>query len=58
MILAGARVGNLSGTLIAALISPQRCFELHEAKTFLDDKLGPDNSGLITLIDNADWEAI
>jgi len=58
LILVGARAGNLAGTLIAVLISPQRCFELYVAKTFLDDKLGSDNSGLIILIDNADWEAI
>ena len=58
LILAGARAGNLAGTLIDALISPRRSFELHEAKAFLDDKLGPDDSGLIILIDNADWEAI
>ena len=58
LILAGARAGNLAGTLIGALISPRRCFELHEAKAFLDDKLGPDDSGLIILMDNADWEAV
>jgi hypothetical protein len=31
---------------------------LCEVKTFLDDKLGPDDSGLVILFDNADWEAI
>ena len=58
LILAGTKVGNLAGTIIDALISPRRCFELHEAKAFLDDKLGPGDSGLIILIDNADWDAI
>ena len=58
LILAGTSVGNLAGTLIGALINPRRCFGMHEAKAFLDDKLGPDNSGLILLMDNADWEAI
>jgi hypothetical protein len=27
-------------------------------KAFLDDKLGPDDSGLVILMDDADWEAI
>jgi hypothetical protein len=58
LILAGTRAGNLAGTVIDGLISPRRCFELQEAKAFLDDKLGPDDSGLIILIDNTDWEAI
>ena len=58
LILAGTRAGRLAGTLIDALISPGRCFELREAKAFLDDKLGPDDSGLVVLIDNIDWEAI
>ena len=58
LILAGARAGNLAGSLIGALISPRRCFKLHEAKTFLDDKLGPDDSGLVLLMDNANWEAL
>ena len=58
LILAGVRAGNLAGTLIGALISPRSCFELYEAKAFLDDKLGLDHSGLILLMDNADWEAI
>ena len=58
LILAGTKAGNLAGTMIDALISPRRCFELHEAKAFLDDKLGPCDSGLIILIDNADWDAL
>ncbi len=58
LILAGARAGDLAGTLIDILISPRGFFGLHEAKAFLDDKLGPDDSGLIILLDDADWEAI
>lgn len=58
LILAGARAGHLAGALIDALVNPRRCFELHEAKAFLDDKLGPDDSGLIFLVENEDWEAI
>ena len=58
LILAGTRAGGLAGTLIDALIDQRRSFELCEVKTLLDDKLGPDDSGLVILMDNADWEAI
>ena len=58
LILAGTRAGGLAGTLIDALIGSRRSFELCEVKTLLDDKLGPDDSGLVILMDNADWEAI
>ena len=58
LILAGTRAGGLAGTLIDALIDQRRSFELCEVKTFLDDKLGPDDSGLVILMDNADWEVI
>ena len=58
LIMAGTKAGILAGTLIDALIGSQRCFELREVKAFLDDKLGPDDSGLVILMDDADWEAI
>ena len=58
LILAGTRAGGLAGTLINALIGQRHSFELCEVKTFLDDKLGPDNSGLVILMDNPNWEAI
>ena len=58
LILAGTRAGILAGTIVDALIGSRRCFKLGEAKALLDDKLGPDDSGLVILIDNADWEAI
>ena len=58
LILAGTRAGGLAGTLIDALIDQRRSFELCEVKTLLDDKLGPDDSGLVILMANADWEAI
>ena len=58
LILAGTNAGKLAGTLIDTLISQRGCFELREAKAFLDDKLYPDNSGLVILVDNTDWEAI
>jgi uncharacterized membrane protein len=58
LIMAGTKAGILAGTLIDALIGSQRCFELREVKALLDDKLGPDDSGLVILMDDADWEAI
>jgi len=58
LILAGTRAGGLAGTLVDALIDQRRSFELCEVKTLLDDKLGPDDSGLVILMDNADWEVI
>ena len=58
LILAGTRAGGLACTLIDALIDQRRSFELCEVKIFLDDKLGPEESALVILMDNADWEAI
>ena len=58
LIMAGTRDGILAGTLIDALIGSQRCFELRDVKAFLDDNLGSDDSGLVILMANADWEAI
>lgn len=58
LIMAGTKAGILAGTLIDALIDSQRCFELRDVKAFLDDNLGSDDSGLVILVANADWEAI
>ena len=58
LIMAGTKAGILAGTLIDALIGSQRCFELRDVKAFLDDNLGSDDSGLVILVANADWEAI
>ena len=58
LIMAGTKAGILAGTLIDALIGSQRCFELRDVKAFLDDNLGSDDSGLVILMANADWEAI
>jgi uncharacterized membrane protein len=58
LIIAGTIAGILAGALIDALIGSQRCFELCDVKAFLDDNLGSDDSGLVILMANADWEAI
>lgn len=55
LLLGGAVVG---GALIGALIGASRSKERRNAKDFLDDKLGPDDSALVILIENADWEAV
>ena len=58
LILASTRAGRMTSALIDTLIGQRGCFELREAKALLDNKLGPDNSGLVILIDNAEWKAI
>jgi len=58
LILAGTRAGILAGTLFDALIGSQRCFDLREVTAFLDDKLGPDDSALVLLVTNTDWNAV
>ena len=58
LILAGTRAGKLAGTLVSALIGSGRYFERCEAKAFLEEKLGLDDSALVILATNADWEAV
>ena len=58
LVLASTRAGTLAGAVVGALIGPSRSRHQHEVKEFLDEKLGPDDSGLIILITNADWEAV
>lgn len=58
LILAGARAGILASTLVSALIGSGRSFERCEAKSFLEGKLGLDDSGLVILATNTDWEVV
>ena len=58
LILAGTGAGTLAGALIGALFGPSRSEGRCEARAFLDDKLGPDDSALVILVTNADWEAV
>jgi uncharacterized membrane protein len=56
--LAGTGVGLLAGAVVGALIGPSRSRQQHEVKKFLDEQLGPDDSALVILVTNADWEAL
>lgn len=58
LILAGTRAGILSGAVVGALIGSPRGFERCEVNSLIDDKLGPDDSALLILVPNADWEAV
>ena len=58
LILAGARAGILASTLVSAIIGSGRYFERCEAKAFLEGNLGIDDSGLVILATNANWEAV
>jgi uncharacterized membrane protein len=58
LILAGTKAGKLSqavlGTLMGSYTSKHQC----EAGAFLDDNLSSDDSALIILVTDADWEVI
>ena len=58
LLLAGTGAGVLGGAVIGALIGSKRHGQRKEAKEFLDDKLGPDDSALAILVTDADWEAV
>ena len=48
----------LGGALIGALAGSGYSKKRRETKKFLDDKLGADDSALVILIKDADWEAV
>jgi len=58
LVLAGTGSGFLAGAVVGALIGSSRSKQRREVKHFLDDKLGPDDSALVMLITNVDWEAV
>ena len=65
-LLGGAALGLIvagpiiaTGTAVAgALIGTSRSGQRKDVKEFLDDKLGPDDSALVILISDADWDAV
>ena len=57
-VLAGTGVGLLAGAIVGALIGPSRSRQQHEVQEFLDEELGPDDSALVILVANADWEDV
>ncbi|MCO5190942.1 MAG: DUF1269 domain-containing protein [Anaerolineae bacterium] len=50
--------GPLLGGAIGALVGSRGKGEERPAKAFLDDKLGQDQSALIVVFEDADWEAV
>jgi len=56
LLLAGTGAGLLAGAVVGAVIGSSRAKQRRETKAFLDDKLGPDDSALVMLINDADWE--
>ena len=58
LILAGTRAGKLAGAVVDALMGSHRSKHRREVRAILEGKLGPDDSGLVVLATNADWEAV
>ncbi len=60
LLLAGFTGGGsiLAGAVVGALVGSTRSMSRREAKRFLVDKIGQDDSALVILIKSADWETI
>ena len=58
LLLAGTGAGALAGAVVGALIGSRHSKHYLEARAFLDDKLGVDDSALAILVSNAGWEAV
>ena len=58
LMLAGTRAGKLAGAVVDALMGSHRLTHRREASALMEGKLGPDDSGLVVLATNADWEAV
>lgn len=56
LVLAGTGVGLLGGAVVGAIVGSSRRKDRTDTKKFLEDKLGPDDSALVMLINDADWE--
>jgi len=56
--LTGAGGVVLGGAVIGALIGTKRHGGRKESKSYLDDKLGPDDSAIVILVSAADWEYV
>ena len=48
----------LAGAVVGALVGTTRSRQRREARKFLDDKIGQDDSALIVLVKDADWNAV
>jgi uncharacterized membrane protein len=58
LLLAGTGVGALAAAGAGALIGSSRSGGRRDAKEFLEDKLGPDDSAVVVLVSDADWAAV
>ena len=58
LILAGTGAGKLAGAVVDALMGPHRSKHRREVRAILEGKLGPDDSALVILAANVDWEAV
>jgi uncharacterized membrane protein len=58
LILAGTKAGKLSQAVVDTLMGSQTPKHQCEARAFLDDNLSSDDSALIILVADADWEAV
>ena len=56
--LAGTRAGILAGAVVGALILAAAGLNPSKDHSLLEDKVGPDDSALVILATNADWEAV
>jgi hypothetical protein len=57
LLLAGTRAGKLAGAVVGALMGSHHSKQRREASAFLEGKLGPEDSALVILATNTDWEA-
>ena len=58
LVLASTIAGTLAGAVVGAHIGAGHHFERCEAKAFLENNLGLDDSALVILVANADWDAV
>ena len=58
LVLPGTGAGFLAGAVVGALIGSSRSRQRLQVKEFLDEKLGPNESALIILVTNAEWDAV
>jgi len=58
LILASTGAGLLVGAGIGALLGSTKSGDRRDAKEFLEDKLGQNDSALVILVKDADWSAV
>ena len=58
LILAGTRAGTLADAMVGALMGTGYPKQRRAIREFLDDNLGPNDSGLVILTTDSEWEAI